>query len=141
MTCANTFVQKARPIFTSAGIQVRYPFLSREVVAMGMADSQGNREAKAGLKVALARRVPSQMVYRRKSGFVATKHNLFHESPFLEHLSESLRSSVIAGYVDRAKLADLLSALTRRAQLPAQTLNFAWAFTFLDRWLKSWQNA
>src|SRR5690606_1287790 len=88
LTCANRFAQKGQPILEAGGHVVRYPFLDDAVAgaALGMLRPWRGGEPKALLKRALARHVPSAMVYRPKSGFADPKRRVFFEPRFLEYL-------------------------------------------------------
>jgi asparagine synthase (glutamine-hydrolysing) len=138
MTCANTFAQKARPIFDAAGLDVQYPFLLEHAVAMGLASTGWNLDQpKAPLKRALARHVPREMVYRPKAGFVDAGGAVFHHRRFIEYLVDAAECGPISEALCRKPIMQAVALLAKRQRLPAQTLNLLWSITFLDRWLKT----
>jgi asparagine synthetase B (glutamine-hydrolysing) len=138
MTCANTFAQKARPVFDVAGLDVQYPFLADDAVAMGLASNSWNLDQpKAPLKRALARHVPREMVYRPKAGFVDVSGAVFHCRQFIEYLVDAAEHGPISEALRRKPIMQAAALLARGKRLPAQTLNLLWSIVFLDRWLKT----
>lgn len=144
MTCANIFVQKARPVFAARQFEVRYPFLSPEFVGLGVrsVNDQPHDEPKAALKLALSRSVPADMVYRPKSGFVDPFSAVFRSHRFLEFLTEAgSLAAPLAGLVSGKYLRRAAELLASGRKLPPQTLNCLWAIVFLDRWLRTLPSA
>ena len=140
LTCANTFAQKAYPIFRRAGLRVVYPFMDTEMVAfaLAVAPSQGGGEKKALLKALLAQQVPREMVYRPKSGFVDTSGQVFYDATFLEMLwAATEESSVLSRIVFKYPLRKVCDRLRRHERLPDQLLNCIWSITFTDRWYRT----
>lgn len=140
MTCTNVFAQKAKPILENAGLEVHYPFLQTEVVSMALAsiDRWQMDEPKASLKRCLARHVPSNMVYRSKSGFTDPRGLVFNNTQFIAHLRAAADSTgPIAPMLQKKLLMKACDLLNHRACFPAQTLNCLWAIVFLDRWYRT----
>lgn len=140
LICANIFVQKAQPILELAGHQVHYPFLQTEVVSVALASIHHWHmdEPKAPLKRSLARHVPRDMVYRPKSVFADPQGKVFFDVNFIAYLRAAVDStSPIASILNPKPLIKACDLLSRRANLPSQTLSCVWAITFLDRWYRT----
>jgi asparagine synthetase B (glutamine-hydrolysing) len=142
MICANIFAQKGLPILNKAGFEVEYPFLKNAFVSTSMASIPfwNMAERKAPLKESLARHVPREMVYRKKSGFVDIAVPVFFDSTFIEHLRAAAEASgPISALLEPAPLLSACEYLSRGHPLPLQTLNCLWAITFMDRWYRTAQ--
>jgi len=140
LTCANTFAQKAQPILELAGHRVHYPFLQTEAVSVALASINHWQmdEPKAPLKRSLARHVPRDMVYRPKSGFTDPRGQVFFDATFIAYLRAAADStSPIATFLNQKPLIRVCDLLSRRANLPTQTLNCIWSITFMDRWYRT----
>ena len=140
LLCANIFAQKHQPILELAGHQVHYPFLQTEVVSVALASIHHWRmdEPKAPLKRSLARHVPRDMVYRSKSPFADPQNKVFFDGDFIAYLRAAVDStSPIASILNPKPLIKICDLLSRRANLPSQTLSCVWAITFLDRWYRT----
>jgi asparagine synthetase B (glutamine-hydrolysing) len=140
LTCANTFAQKAQPILESGGHKILYPFLEGEVVSMSLSSIPywQMEEPKAPLKKSLARHVPHKMVFRPKSGFVDPRGKVFFDEEFIELLRSTCEpTGPIAHMLEEKPILKSCEFLTRRKDLPAQTLNLIWAIVFTDRWYRT----
>ena len=134
------YAQKAHQVYTDAGLEVHYPFMSPKIGAIAQAtvDHWQNDEPKAVLKRSLARHVPREMVYRPKSGFTDPRARIFGDPQFIEHLRAAaepggpISSMLVARNV--VKACDLLA---RGVKLPALTLPCLWAIAFTDRWYRT----
>lgn len=140
LTCANTFAQKAYPVFRKDGLRVAYPFMEHEMVdfALAVAPSQGGNEKKALLKALLAQEIPNEMVYRPKSGFVDPSGQVFYDAKFLEMLwAATEEKSVLSGLLFKDPLRRVCDRLRHHDRLPDQLLNCIWAIVFTDRWYRT----
>jgi len=140
LVCANIFAQKAQPILELAGHQVGYPFLQTEMVtaAIESVNYWQMKEPKEPLKRSLARHIPHEMVYRPKSGFLDYQNKVFFERDFIAYLRASVDStSPISSFLISKNLIKACDLLSRRSELPPQTLSCLWAITFLDRWYRT----
>jgi asparagine synthetase B (glutamine-hydrolysing) len=140
LTCANTFAQKAYPIFRSAGHEVFYPFLHNDSLTMALSSipNWNMSEPKAPLKASLARQVPREMVYRPKSGFTDPRGSVFFDPEFVDHLRSACEPTApISHLLKRKAVAKAADLLSRSKPLPPQTLNTLWAIVFTDRWYRT----
>lgn len=140
LTCTNIFAQKAQPIFELAGHKMLYPFLENEIISMALRSTPHwqMEEPKAPLKQALSRRIPRNMVYRPKSGFIDPKGEFFFSAEFIDYLRSAAEStSPIAHMLERKPLLKACDLLVQKKELPPQTLNFLWAVVFTDRWYRT----
>ena len=140
LVCADIFAQKSKSLFAASDLEIVYPYLDPQMVRIAF--SSGNwqgadREAKWLLKAALARYVPSQMVYRPKSGFVAPVSEKFKSDAFLAAFDKLLAgNSQLSPFLDRNFLRQIRGKLTAKSILPAQTANLVWGAVFLSEWLE-----
>ena len=140
LTCANTFAQKSQPILETAGHCVVYPFLEFEAVTTALASIPywHMDEPKAPLKKSLARHVPRDMVYRRKSGFIDPIAEIFVGAEFIDYLRSAAEpTSPIVHLLEKKPLLKSCQLLAHRKKLPTQTLNLLWAIVFTDRWYRT----
>lgn len=137
LTCANIFAQKARLILVDAGLDVVYPYMSPEAFAAGLvASEKPMSEAKAPLKRALAKHVPRDFVYRPKAGFIDPAGRIFYTENFLTALYDATHGP-ISSFLNKNSVLKTVDHLRRGGNLPAQTLNVAWAAAFADRWYRT----
>ena len=68
LTCANVFVAKSKPIFTEAGLNVLYPFLAPDILALVLhLAGASEATAKSHLKHSLAAKFPMQWSIDRRA--------------------------------------------------------------------------
>jgi asparagine synthetase B (glutamine-hydrolysing) len=140
MTCANTFAQKAYPIFKKANRRVVYPFMEPEMVgfALSIAPSAQSSEKKAILKTLLSQQVPHEMVYRPKSGFVDPSGQVFYDPRYIELLwAATEEESALSGMLFKMPVRKVCDLLYRKRSLPVQMLNCIWTIAFVDRWYRT----
>lgn len=140
LTCSNVFVQKARPLFVTAGFDVCYPFLDNKFaeVALKITDCWNIKEPKESLKYSLCKKVSSDLVYRPKSGFSAPASSIFHTEEFVSYLRCLLdNDSDLKTFLCNRFLIKACDHLHKGKPLPPQTLNFLWASVFSDRWYRT----
>ena len=140
MSSANTYAQKVRPLFQRSGMEVRFPFLSFELVGLGIhaTDAWAMDEPKAPLKRLLARSVPPSMVYRPKSAFGDPARRIFRSKAFIECLLDATtRGAPLEEYLLHQRVRQAAGLLRGGAEFPVQTLNCLWAIVFLDRWMRT----
>lgn len=140
LVCANTYAQKAQPIFELGGHKLLYPFLEVEAVSTALSSIPDWQmvEPKAPLKNSLARHIPHNMVYRPKSGFVDPRGRVFFDKEFIEHLRATCESTgPIAYMLEKKPILKSCELLARNKALPVQTLNLIWAIVFTDRWYRT----
>jgi asparagine synthetase B (glutamine-hydrolysing) len=139
LVCGGIFAQKSKSLFADSDLEIVYPFLSTQMVRIAL--SSGNwqgadQEAKWLLKAALARHVPSEMVYRPKSGFVAPMSEKFKSDAFLAAFDKLIAGkSQLSPFLEKKFLRSIREKITAKSILPAQTANLVWAVVFVSEWL------
>ena len=89
------------------------------------------------LKAALAQHVPSTMVYRAKSGFVASMPDKFGHAAFLTAFDKLLEPQApLSRFLDRKFLLAIRSKLATKQKLPPQTEYFIWCAVFGNEWIE-----
>lgn len=138
LTCSSIFAQKSKSIFQDSGLALRFPFLSQSVVDLAIGRAwrwPGADRPKHVLREALKRHVPSEMVDRPKSGFVAPLEQRFAGAEFLRAFDEAMSdSSPLAPYLAHARLAPLREEIAAGRSLPPQLATFVWGIAFINRW-------
>lgn len=140
LICANAFAQKGKPVLESAGHRIIYPFLDEDMLDTGLTATASWKmtERKGPLKTSLSRRVPGEMVYRPKSGFVDPKDEIFYSAEFIGHLRTAAEpSGPISQMLERKKLVRACDMLSSGKALPPQTYSLLWAVAFTDRWYRT----
>jgi asparagine synthetase B (glutamine-hydrolysing) len=140
LVCSGIFAQKSKSLFTASDLAIIYPFLSQEMVRIALLSGnwQGSdQEAKWLLKAALARHIPSEMVYRAKSGFVAPMSEKFKSDSFLVAFDKLLAGrSQLSPFLEKKFLQNIRGRLAEKNVLPPQTANLVWAIVFVSEWLE-----
>jgi len=139
LVCSCIFAQKSKALFADSAFDVAYPYLSPQIVRLaltsGYAEGAG-REAKWLLKTALARHVPSGMVYRPKSSFVAPMSEVFSSDAFVAAFDNLTGKSQLSPFLDKKFLQDIRGRLTAKRSLAPQTAHLVWAMVFVSEWLE-----
>ena len=137
---ANKAAQKAQPVFDSAGHKVVYPFLDNAIasIALDAVSFWQMDEPKAPLKRALARYVPTEMVYRPKSGFESDRKEIYFREEFIDYLRSAVEPTSPISHLLREKpVLKACQYLSHKEMLPVTTLNLLWTIVFTDRWYKT----
>ncbi|WP_026873001.1 asparagine synthase C-terminal domain-containing protein [Inquilinus limosus] len=138
--CASITAQKSRSLFDGTSLDVVYPYLLPDMidVAFASVDWPGSgTEVKRVLKAALARHVPAAMVYRAKSGFVASMPDKFGHKAFLTAFDKLLEPrSPLGRFLDRKFLLGIRPKLAAKRKLPPQTEYFLWCAVFGNEWIE-----
>ncbi|MGF6232004.1 asparagine synthase (glutamine-hydrolyzing) [Inquilinus ginsengisoli] len=138
--CASITAQKSRSLFDGTSLDVVYPYLLPDMVNVAFAsvDWPGSgTEVKRVLKAALAQHVPSTMVYRAKSGFVASMPDKFGHRAFLTAFDKLLEPQApLSRFLDRKFLLAIRSKLATKQKLPPQTEYFIWCAVFGNEWIE-----
>lgn len=141
LVCSCMFTQKSKSFFAASALDITFPFLSPQMVRIAL--SSGNwegadREAKWLLKAALARHVPSEMVYRPKSSFVAPMGLTLKSEAFLAAFDKLIADkSPLSPFLEKKFLRDIRAKLTANEHpFPAQTTSAVWAMVFVSQWLE-----
>lgn len=138
--CASITAQKSRSLFDGTSLDVVYPYLLPDMVGVAFAsvDWPGSgTEVKRVLKAALAQHVPSTMVYRAKSGFVATMPDKFGHKAFLTAFDKLLEpQAALSRFLDQKFLVAIRPKLATKQKLPPQTEYFIWCAVFGNEWIE-----
>jgi asparagine synthetase B (glutamine-hydrolysing) len=137
--CSPIFAQKTKSLFDGTPLHVVYPFLLPSMVdlALNARNWSGSDQPKWLLKAALARQVPADMVYRKKSAFVAPIEQKFKHWAFLGAFDKLLDSkSALNGLVDQRFIRTIRPKLVDGTPMPSQTASFVWAAVFVNCWLE-----
>ena len=140
LTCANIFAQKGLPILEDAGHNVIYPFLDTEMVSAAVSWNPylDPTQPKALLKKSLEKHIPTEMIYRPKSGFVDPKPPVFFKTDFIDYLYASTESSSPISFILKKKeIYKACDLLNKKTLLPPQVLNCVWAIVFTNRWYET----
>jgi len=139
LVCARIFAQKNFSPFNSHNFQIEYPFLDHEMVDLALSHARfwpGSDEPKSTLKHLLASAVPTEFVYRKKSGFLAPMEEQFAHPVFIDHLKAVTdTNSPLYEIINRKMILQLIDYLIARKTLPQQTYNFLWGVAFSNAWL------
>jgi asparagine synthetase B (glutamine-hydrolysing) len=139
INCSRVLAQKTKSPFDLCGQTIKYPFLDERMVRLAMGRARlwpRDSEPKWVLKALLADFVPSDMVYRRKSGFVGPYREIFSQQTFLSSLDRLIEEGPeLRPYLNHDVIKTLRSQAIRKKQLPGQTNWFLWAVVFLNNWL------
>lgn len=140
INCSRVLAQKTKSSLNFYDRVVKYPFLDERMIRLAIGRARywpGHKEPKWVLKALLADSVPSDMVYRPKSGFVGPYRETFARPQFVSALDRVIEGeSMLGAFLDYRVLIDLRNRVSQRAQLPGQTYWFLWAVVFLNSWLE-----
>jgi len=139
LVCSSIFAQKSKSLFTGSLLEISYPFLDPGMVDLALKSccwTASHEEPKRVLKTALARQVPKEMVYRKKSAFNGDTREYFKNKMFLDRFDRlSSSNSPLYAFLDLQFLKTMRAKLARGWPLPSQTANFIWAAVFVNEWL------
>lgn len=134
--------QKSYDPLRARGITPQSPYLEPALTQLALALTWEQKSAggvsKALLKGMLARQVPPEMVYRRKSGFVPPYEAMLASQPMQSYLREIVLSpsSPLAPYYDRAVVERIVNQTQEWKQLNLEVYYFfLWTLIFLTAWL------
>jgi asparagine synthase (glutamine-hydrolysing) len=138
--CGGIFAAKNFDPLRHRGVDVVYPFLHPDVLGPSLGLPWGTRcagaETKALLKRALARHVPSDLVYRKKSGFTPPLVPSFTKGlrDFVE--SRALRrDGSLAEYLNWSRVERLFARVFSGERVHSGALHLLWTLTFTGSWL------
>jgi len=141
INCSRVLAQKTKSVFDAYNRKVAYPFLDSRMIGLAVQRARhwpGREEPKRVLKAILASHVPSEMVYRPKSGFVGPYKTIFSRSEFVTALDRVLEhKTALTEFVDLFALRRLRDRVRSRTPLPGQTYWFIWAAVFAHHWLEA----
>jgi len=139
LVCAAIFAQKNKSPFDYYQFNIEYPFLQHASVDFALNRIKYWPESKMPkgiLKQLLATSIPSELVYRQKSGFLAPLQRQFANNTYLQHL-DAVRSQAapLNNVVNQQLLIKMINYLKREKPLPLQSYTFLWAIAFANAWL------
>lgn len=141
--CAGRMAPKSFDPLRVRGIHAVYPFLEPSMVAMGLALPWATKcaggQAKGILKRMLAREVPPDWVYRRKTGFTrsASSRAMFASAPIQDFLHDVVLSphNSLADYC-RVEVVRRLVDRARHDTLSVGAHIFLWTLAFASAWVR-----
>jgi asparagine synthetase B (glutamine-hydrolysing) len=141
INCSRVLAQKTKSVFDAYDRQVVYPFLDSRMIGLSLQRARhwpGCEEPKRVLKAILASHVPSEMVYRPKSGFVGPYKTIFSKPEFVTALDRVLEhETALTEFVNLSALRRLRDRVRSQTPLPGQTYWFIWATVFTQQWLEA----
>lgn len=143
--CAGEMAAKSFDLFRRNGSQPIYPFLDPRMVRLSSSLTWEQKcpggEKKGLLKQLLAKRAPSELVYRPKSGFVPPFETMLTTDSMQAYLHDVVLTS--ANPVMPFLRPDIVRRMVERAgrgrRLNLETYFFLWAVTFTSSWLQQVQ--
>ncbi len=139
LVCSGIFAQKNKRPLLDYGIQVEYPFLSPDIVDLALGHTRfwpGSKVEKNTLKYILEKAVSRELVYRKKSGFVAPLVEQFSHPVMLKYLYFSTETnSPLFEILNQRVLTKMIEYVKTKRELPTQTYTFLWGVAFINSWL------
>lgn len=140
VTCCGMFAQKDRSLYQAVGRQVVFPFLEPPVFDLAMGEARrvfSLMASKSALKQALARSVPSDLVYRTKSGFAASMQQKFMHPMLVAAMQEVVSGAGVVGpHVIAKRLGVVARDLRQGRRTHAQMHNLTWTMVFAHLWYR-----
>ncbi len=141
LVCGGIFAAKDFDPLRHRGVDVLYPFLHPDVLRLSLALPWSTRcadgQPKALLKRALARHVPAELVFRRKSGFRPRVHSAFSGADMRAFVQEcALRpESPLREFLNWGPVEHLFSRAFRAEPVHTKAYNLLWVLAFLGGWI------
>jgi len=138
--CAGEYATKTHGPLCSHDMDVAYPFLDPSMIRLGNSMSWEQKcpagEPKGVLKTMLAKKIPEQMVYRRKSGFIPPVGEIFREDSMQEVMRDCVLSSTnpLVEYFDTNTTLKLVEK-ARSDTMCITVYNYLWVLIFTSVWL------
>lgn len=139
--CGGIYAAKDFDPLRHRGVDAVYPFLHPEVLGPSLRLPWSARcpddEQKGLLKRALARHVPSDLVYRRKRGFRPRIKRFFSDGRVREFIADRAlrRDSLLAEFLDWGGVDVLVSRASQVRPLHGRAYNLLWVLAFAGSWL------
>lgn len=140
--CAGEMAAKSFDLLRHNGTQPIYPFLDQRMVRLSTSLTWEQKctggETKGLLKQLLAQRVPKELVYRPKSGFVPPFESMLASANMQAYLHDAVLSP--ANPVTQVLYRNVVRRMIERAgkgrPLNLEAYFFLWGVTFLSGWLR-----
>jgi asparagine synthetase B (glutamine-hydrolysing) len=137
--CAGRYVPKSAEPLRRAGVRGIYPFLEPGLLELSLAippQAKQRGGKKALLKQLLARRLPPELVYRRKLGFAPPTRRLLALPSVQDQLSQALSAnSPLYPYLRARPLGEMATLARREDPLSLAAQNMLWLLAFTNTWL------
>lgn len=141
--CAGKYAAKSYFPLESAGTRPIYPFLEPDMIRVSSALTWEQKCAggikKSILKALLARRVPPDLVYRRKSTFTPPYGELFASPTMQAYLHDVVLSpeNALQQFCDMRVVRAMVSAARHAGPLPLDVCEFLWTLVFTSDWIRT----
>jgi len=140
--CAGQFAPKSYNPLIQRGLRPVYPFLEPKMLALSYAlpwdvkATQG--EDKAILKRILSEDLPSELIYRKKSGFAPPMRAILADAEIQHYLRDVVLStnSPVAPLINRKIITKIVDHFASGQSLSAQTCYFMWSLISICAWLE-----
>lgn len=140
--CAGIFAAKSFDPLRHRGVSAVYPYLEpnvlRAAISLDWEQKSEEGEEKALLKNMLANHVPSEWVYRPKTGFVPPIESLLASGTAQSYVREVVLAETgpIRGFLNRDRVRKMVDAAGQEKALGGQTYYFLWGIIMLTAWLR-----
>lgn len=144
--CAGRMAPKSFDPLRANGVTVIYPFLEPSMICVSSSLAWSEKcaagEEKALLKKLLAQRLPSDWVYRPKSGFTPPYRELFASAPLQTYLHDIVLSQQnrLLDFCRVPRIRQMVMLARRGRRLSPGVHDFLWALTFASGWLHQLPN-
>lgn len=138
--CAGRMAPKSFEPLRRHGIQAIYPFLQLPMLRVGSSIPWSVKcpagDSKGILKKLLARQVPREWVYRRKSGFAPPHRELMGSTPLQEFVRETVlsRTNPLMDFFQRDKVTQIIERAHKHEKLCPGAYEFLWTLSFASGW-------
>ena len=138
--CAGRMAPKSFEPLRRHGIQTIYPFLQLPMLRVGSSIPWSVKcpagESKGILKKLLARQVPREWVYRRKSGFAPPHRELLGSTPLQEFVRGTVlsRTNPLMDFFQRDKVTQIIERAHKQEKLCPGAYEFLWTLSFASGW-------
>lgn len=134
--CARIYAQKSSSLFNNIENDLVFPFLNQKLINKFIQFPFKIGEPKWLLKKSLENEIPKNLIYRKKSGFIASPVKLFNNEIILDLLLRILgNKSVLTDLINKNLLDITFSKLRNKEVLPISTYNYVWSLVFMESWL------
>jgi asparagine synthetase B (glutamine-hydrolysing) len=141
VVCGGIFAAKDFDPLRHRGVDALYPFLHPAVLGPSLALPWTTRcaggQPKAVLKRALARHVPADLVFRRKSGFRPRAHTAFGEVDMRDFVLDSAlrRDSPLREFLNWRRVERLFGRAFAAERIHTKAYNLLWVLAFVGSWI------
>jgi asparagine synthase (glutamine-hydrolysing) len=141
LVCGGIFAAKDFDPLRHRGVDAVYPFLHPDVLGPSLALPWSTRcndgQPKAMLKRALARHVPADLVFRKKSGFRPRSHSAFSELDMRDFVHDCVlrRDSPLREFLNWKPVEHLYSRAFRAEPIHAKAYSLLWVLAFVGGWI------